>query len=422
MTYQYITVGRRKYAVGLLWQPMGVGYTPRNYARQLARGIDKKLNLYTDYRAMIGLGARRGGMRAGMPSAAAGVVDAFGEFSSFLAVFKVSGGYYLVAVRNGVILEDKLFTDEAQARARYVALSQIPDWGAFFAPESWAMPRAVERRIEDILAGRNRGILHTISRARANILSLVLIGGFIFVLLYFFRTPIAQMVSPRPQISTINPELAAEYKRQIEAKNKELDAQFEVERNIPAPPPPLVMPYDHLPDVMARAQVCYQAIGFLMQPIPGWTQTAAECGEEYASVTFARSFGTLGEFYAVATELMPGAFVVETSDSGIVVRARLPQVPRAASQDERDADTVLRDVTTAFQGIDTPIEADVVIDTLSNGVDTANLMVVEIAASSKLTPMAFSEIFQEFSGVYMTRCAWNAGSKTWNYEVIIYAK
>lgn len=420
MTYQYISIGRRKYAVGLLWQPMGVGYTPRNYARQLARGIDKKYTLYTEYRSMIGLAPHQGGIRAGMASAAAGVVDAFGEFSSFLAVFRVTGGYYLVAVRNGIILEDKLFNDEAVARDRYVELAQIPDWGAFFAPESWAMPRAVERRIDDIMAGRNRGILHMISRVRANILSAALIGGFIYVLLYFFRVPIAEMVSPRPQVSTINPELAAEYKRQIEQKNQELDVQFDIQK--PTPPPPLIMPYDHLPDPMARAQVCFNAMGFLMQPVLGWTQTSVECGEEYASVMFTRTFGTLGEFYAVAGDLMPGAYVVENSDSAISVRARLPQLGTGASLDERDADTIVRDVTTAFQQIATPVDTNIVIDTLSNGVDTAHLSLVEIAASSKLTPMAFMRIFDEFSGVYMTRCVWNAGNRTWNYEVIIYAK
>ncbi len=420
MTYHYISIGRRKYAVGLVWQPLGVGYIARNYAHQLARSMDKKFNLYSEYRAMVGLGASRLGLRPGMPSAAAGVVDAFSEFSSFLAVFRVDSGFYLVAVRNGIILQDTLFDNESAARGRYVELSQIPDWGAFFAPGSWAMPRAVERRIDDVMAGRSRGVLHRISRMRANILSVTLMGLFVFALMYFFRTPIAEMMTPRPQISKIDPELAAEYKRQIAEKNKELDQEFDVAR--PTPPPPLVMPYDNLPSPMARAQLCYQAIALLMQPVVGWTQTSVDCGEEYATATFTRTFGTIGGFYEIATELMPGGFVVERSDAAVSVRMRLPQLASYASLDERDADTIVRDVATAFQAIDTPVDTDIVVDTITNGVETRHLPVVEIAASSKLTPMAFMEIFQEFSGVYMTRCVWNAGNKTWNYEVIVYAK
>ena len=47
MPGQVITVDRKKYAVGLFWQPTGAGYVARTYARALARSVDKKLNLYT---------------------------------------------------------------------------------------------------------------------------------------------------------------------------------------------------------------------------------------------------------------------------------------------------------------------------------------------------------------------------------------
>ena len=81
MASQILNINRKKYAVGLFWQPMGVGATVRNYARTLARGVDKKLNLYTQYRAMIGLAARRNGARAGMLSAAAEVMESFSEYT-----------------------------------------------------------------------------------------------------------------------------------------------------------------------------------------------------------------------------------------------------------------------------------------------------------------------------------------------------
>ena len=94
----------------------------------------------------------------------------------------------------------------------------------------------------------------------------------------------------------------------------------------------------------------------------------------------------------------------------------------SASLDERDTDTVQRDVISLFQSIDAPVDVDIVIDTITNGVDTVNLPVLEIAASSKLTPPQFMRIFDSFGGVYMARAAWNATTKTWNYEVIVYAK
>ena len=419
MSGQVITLNKKKYAVGLFWQPTGAGYVARSYARTLARSVDKKLNLFTEYRGMVGLGARRAGHRSGMDSAAAAVVDALGEFSSFLAVFAVDKKFYLVAVRNGIILEDKLFEREEDARSEYFKLSEIPDWAALFAPAPWGMPRAVERNLSDLTIRAIRAQLRPISRAWGVIASVLLIVAFVVSSIWFFREPLQQM-NVASEISEMDSELVAEYEKQVEEKNKELDAAFEIEK-APAPEP-IVLPYEYLPDPMERAQVCYQAMGFLMQPITGWNQTSVECGESYATVRFVRDYGTLNDFYMMATELMPASFVQQESEKSLTVRAKLPDVSTYASIDERDVETVLRAVMTAFQGIDTPADAQMVVDTLTNGVDTIYLNVVEVAAESKLIPTEFMQIFDDFGGVYMTKCVWNASSRTWNYEVIIYAK
>ena len=420
MPGQVITVDRKKYAVGLFWQPTGAGYVARTYARALARSVDKKLNLYTEYRAMVGLGSRKLGHRSGMDSAAASVTDALGEYTSFLAVFAVDKQFYLVAVRNGVILEDKLFDREEEARAEYFKLSEIPDWGALFAPGAWGMPRAVERNLSDLIMRGPRSVLHPISRIGAGVLSIILLAIFIVGVSWFFREPLEQMLNPQPKLSQVSPEIAAEYEKQVEEKNKELDEEFQIERA--SQPEPIVLPYDYLPDPEKRAQVCFQAIAFLMQPITGWEQISAECGETHASAVFKRNFGTLDDFYMIATQIMPGSFVQQESDSSLYVRATLPTVPTKASLDERDVETVARAALTAFQSAGMSAEVQMVVDTLTNGVETVNLDIVEIAAQSKLGPVQFVKIFEDFGGVYMTRCAWDASTRIWNYEVIIYAK
>lgn len=420
MVNQVVYVHHKKYATGLFWQPIGAGFVARNYAKNLARSIDKKLNLFAEYRGMVGLGAHRAGHRVGMPSIAAEVMESMAEYTSFLGAFATDKKFVVIAVRNGVILEDKVFDSESDAREEYVKLSQIPDWGALIAPNAWGMPRAIEHSLYDVVENHSRVELHAISRFGSRMTAVMTVAAFLLVLLYFLRDPIGQMLSPRPQVADVNPELVAEYKRQIEEKNKELDVQFEIEK--PLPPEPIVMPFENLPDPERRAEVCYQAIGFLMQPVPGWNQLVATCGETHVTAEFRRSFGTLGDFYNVASELMPGILVAEQSEDLLVAQATLPSVKTSASQDERDADTIIRDITSAFQGIDTRLETSVVVDTLTNGVDVATVNVVEIAVSSKLTPMQFMKIFQDFGGVYMTSCTWDVARRIWNYEVIIYAK
>ena len=124
----------------------------------------------------------------------------------------------------------------------------------------------------------------------------------------------------------------------------------------------------------------------------------------------------------MAADFLPGATVVEIDENTLSVSVVLPEVDRVASQDESDAETIERNVISMFQTLHTDVNTEIVVDTLTNGVDTANLNIVEIAASSKLLPMQFTKMFDEFGGFYMTRCSWNAIARTWNYEVIIYAK
>ncbi|MEE1111270.1 MAG: type 4b pilus protein PilO2 [Alphaproteobacteria bacterium] len=420
MNNKTVTVNRKKYAVGLFWQPSGTAFSGRNYAKDLSVEIDKRLNLYTEYRTMIGLGARRFGHRVGMSVAATDVMENFSEYTSFLAVFAVGKGFYLVAARNGVIIKDELFMSEQAARIEYVKLSEIPDWGAFVAPGAWGMPRAIEREIEDVLTGVSRNTLHLISHVSATVLSMLMILLFLFGLGLVFSDSLIQILSPRPKVAEIDPELVAEYKRQIEEKNKELDAKYEIEKQ--APLQPLVLPYDVLPDVNSRAYQCYQAIAFLMQPITGWNQILVDCNEDFASVEFKRSFGTLADFYNQATVLMPGAFVQEITDDILRVRVSLSDLQTVASVDERDVDAVVRDVQTRFQSIDGNVDINTVVDTLTNGVDTVSLNIIEVAAQSKLVPMQFMKIFDDIGGVYLIKCTWDVLSRTWNYEVIIYAK
>ncbi len=404
----------------MVWQPMMAGFTARNYARNLSKNIDRKLNLYTEYKGLIGLAAGKNGARAGMFSAAAEVMDAFSEYTSFLAVFSVANSFYMVAARNGVILVDRLFALESQAREEYTKMAEIPDWGALFAPSGWGVPRAAERNLSDLLVGRAHAMLHTISRFKARAFSVIVLCMFAFALMFVFKDSVKQVFAPRPQVAQLNPELVAEYKRQIEQKEKELDEQFEIEKT--PPPEPIIMPYEVLPNPQERAQQCYQAIAFMMQSIPGWNQTNVICGKNYAEAEFVRSFGTLDEFYTGLSELMPGALINEVNEDLLRVRVALPELNFYASQDERDVDTVVRDVVSAFQGIDTAVDVETAVDTLTNGVDVATVNLVQVGVATKLVPQQFMNVFEEFEGTYLVRASWNVRTRLWNYEVLIYAK
>ncbi|MBP5485945.1 MAG: type 4b pilus protein PilO2 [Alphaproteobacteria bacterium] len=399
---------------------MVAGFTTRAYAQKLSNGIDKRLNLYVRYNSMVGLGARAKGHRSGMPSIAIEIINALPGYASLLAAFQIADKFVLIAVRNGVILQDLLFDNEQAAREKYAELNEIPDWNATFAPAAWGIPRAVDRNLLELIPGRVHAVLHPISRFASGIMSLVFISVFALLFLYFFREPINQVFAPKPQISKINPELAAEYKRKIEEKNKELDDKFNIHQE--QVHEPIVFPYDSLPDIYERADLCYRAIGFLMQPVTGWNQSVVECDKTHVNATFKRSFGTLDDFYVIVGEIMPGVFVQEITDDEIFVRAKLPERLVYESYDLRDVDTIVREMTSRFQSIN--IDANIVplIDVVSNGVESVDIYFIGITVKTKLIPEQVMKIFEDFGGVYMTKVSWNTNEKTWNYEVVIYAK
>ncbi len=418
MIKQIITIRHKKYATGLFWQPVSVGNNAFNYAKQLIKNIDKKYTLFIDYKSMVGLGDRGTGIYAGLPSAAVEIVDSLSEFISFLGVFQVNNYFYLVAVRNGVIIRDVLIENVEEARKLYVELSNIPDWGALFAPAVWGMPKAQERQISDLIRSVVLARLRPINVFKSAVPAALMVLVFIMFGFLWFSGPVRKLMVPTKKVQ-LNPELTAEYKRRIELKNQELDKKFEIEK---IEVQPIEYPFDKLPNVMDRANLCYKAIAFVMQPIPGWNQTYTKCDENFVSATFTRNFGTLNDFYLNGSDLMPGAEVQQVSENEIIVRVKLPELATYSSLDERDVVTAVRDITTNFQRINIQADINPVSDTVSNGVETATMNIVEVSASSKLIPMEFMKIFAPFQGVYMTSVVWSANTRTWKYEVIVYTK
>ena len=365
---------------------------------------------------MVGVTSSHDGARVGLPSAAIEVLNALSDLSSFLGVFAAGDHFYLIAIRNGIIIRDILIEQEDEARKTFMELVKLPDWGALFAPAGWGIPKSQEKNISDLIRYGSIARLHQISITKSVIPSLLFTILFILFGIYVLNHPVSQEGIHKPNLNT---ELAAEYRRQIELKKQEIiDKKLEQEIEIQK----IEYPYDNLPNVQERAALCYKAIAFVMQPIPGWNQTYARCDTEYVSANFTRDFGTLNDFYEYGSDLMPGAIVQQVSENEMIVRVKLPTLKTYSSLDERDQMTAVRDITTRFQQINVNADIQPVTDFVKTGNKTEEVHVIEVGASSKLVPSEFIQAFNDFQGVYMTSVSWRANTRTWNYEVIIYTK
>lgn len=414
MAKQVITINRKKYATGLFWQPVMPGVTPYIYARQLIAKSKKKYTLLTEYKSMIGLSDGRDGVRQGMSALAAEITNSLDEFVSFLGIFQADGGFYLIAVRNGVIIRDSFIMTEHEARKKYVELSNMPDWGGLFAPASWGMPRSKERFLTELVHGSAVAKLRQTSIVKTLIPSIVLVAAFVVLGLIFIYAPLLK--SSKTDSVKLNQELLAEYQKQIEEKNEELDKKFKVETKEQK------YPYNKLPDTMERALLCYKAIAFVMQPIGGWSQRTAECDAEYVTVSFHRAFGTLNEFYDAGSEIMPGGIMTQMSDNDISVRVKLPKLELRRSIDERDQETAMRDLVSLLQRVQFKAGIHTANESVRFGIRTETINIINVTYSSKMIPMEFVHVFDGFEGVYLKSISWDASTKIWNYNVLIYTK
>ena len=412
---QVIIINRKKYATGLFWQPVDPLVVPYIYARQLAAKGNKKYNLLTEYKSMVGLADSHDGPRAGMYVAASVVTDALSSFISFLGVFHVDNGYYLIAVRNGIIIRDVALETENEARKQYAELSNMPDWNGLFAPASWGMPRSQEKLLSELVKKDSGTRLRQMSIIKSMMPSIIIAVVFLIVIISFLYSPLFGSKN-RSRPTQLTPEMAAIYQQQIKEKNEQLDREFKIEKKS------IVYPYEKIPNVMERARLCYKAIAFMMQPVVGWNQRNVSCDKSHVYGIFARDFGTLNDFYVVGADLMPGGVVTQKSENDISVSVKLPELQSQSSIDERDQETAMRDIVSIFQQVEMRADVRVANETIKNGEKRENVNAIEVSAISKLIPMEFIKILADFGGVYIKSVDWDAGSRDWSYKVLIYTK
>jgi len=416
LVQQVITIARKKYASGLFWQPVAGGQNPRSFARKIAKFVPGRIKYFTEYHGMVGIGSFALGHRRAMPIAAAEIMESFSEYNSFLGVFAVKQGSYLLAVRNGIIIADRLHASEDAAHAEYNKLSELPDWGTLIAPGNWAAPRAEEKHLEDVVSGETKVVAQSVSGFGKWMVTLVLlliaagIGG------YLLKNPIMGMLSMHANPEKVDQLAAEKYRKSMEER------AAMVKNNLPAPAR-LSMPYDALPDPVLRMRQCYDAITYLMQIIPGWNQVDATCDNTTATAHLHRSWGAMTDVLNFVKANMSDVTITENSDSDIVLTLDLVTLPTAARPPVMSASDVSRNVNSTFQLMGQTVDARPGVETVAGPNNTtAAVNLVLASAASKLVPLEFIKIFADYSAVAVPSVGWTARDRTWNYEVKIYVK
>jgi hypothetical protein len=419
-----ITISGRKYAAGLFWQPSGGGADPRENARRIARLAKMRAPFFISFNGMIGLSASNGGISSGMPVAAAEVMDSVGEHN-FLAAFSVREGYWLLAVRGGIIVKDLFFPDKEGASKEFAELSAMPGWDAVLAPLDWNAEGSTERRVGEIVSGTRKHRLSNISNLSGYIMSLMLLAGAATAGYVFFEEPIKKMLAPKIEMEEtgVDPEIIEEYRAGLE----EIERPKQTPKKIVTPK----MPWESVPSLRDKADQCWRATAFLAQRITGWTLVSVSCADEEATARLTRNYGTLDDLYNEVRRTMQTVKVNEIGGNDVVLTARLRPLEKFESKPESNADDVMTAMQSTFQRINADadfrrdfieLEMPALNDDEEIGVDMTDVPVVKIEAASKLQPLEFIKIMRDMSGVEMPKVFWDNANRTWTYDVVIFVK
>ena len=284
--------GRKKMAVGLLWQPRTSGQPLHVQAKSASVG-DTVFDLSVLYAggAQVGFASKMDAHKDGMIAAATAIPrDFVGDTWLAAFVLPVDGdqlqlAWWIVAHRDGLVYEDRLVRNEIEARESFIDLYDAPGWQTVICPPNWQISGAEDVALGYLIRPGSKGaalkghspVMIWAPRAVA---AAVLIGGVIFGYNYWRNIQDQRALE----------ELA----RMQEEEMRRLDALQ-------------VPPWDGMPGLLDSAIACATLINQLQVNPPGWMLEPVTCtvspGTVSASAKWTRQQGTRAKYLYSALDL-----------------------------------------------------------------------------------------------------------------------
>jgi hypothetical protein len=258
-----VKIGKVEYAVDLQWESPRDPSKSAEEARAYGAGQADRPDFYCirkGVKTQFGLGYASQGHKTNLPSLAAHICQSKG--SSFVALFEVDGGYYLLAVRDDNILSDaeRFIENLPEANDQLSRLIQQYDFPEIIAPASLDIENAREIAITSLLSGRVATRLKDIRRSSSYI-KFALAGGIAVIVIF----------GARYYWDTIQQARIQEEAR-IAAENFKQTVGIAPQQEVIPP-----MPWDGQLIGARLLERCYEEIKKFPLDIPGWTVDSLDC-------------------------------------------------------------------------------------------------------------------------------------------------
>jgi hypothetical protein len=311
-TDSLLSGGRRKMAIGLLWQPRAIGQALHAQAKSASVGETVfDLSVLNADGAQVGFAATIDAHKNGMMAAATAIPRAF-MGDTWLAAFvlpvdgdKLQLAWWIVAHRDGLVYEDRLVRNEIEARESFIDLYDAPGWQTVVCPSNWQMGDSRDVGLGYLIKPGTKGAVlkpHNLVKiwAPRAIAAALVLGGVIGGYSYW------QNIQEQKRI--------AEQQRLQDEEMARLDAL-----QLP--------PWQDMPDLQASVIACATLINELQVNPPGWILDPVTCtvspGTVSASATWKRQVGTKATYLYSALDLrgLPAPQLDPTLQSGSVSRS-----------------------------------------------------------------------------------------------------
>lgn len=264
--------GRRKFAVGLDWEPEQAGETVRAQAGRGKSGGYRR-SLYVPFGAQRGFASQdRQQRRGSLALVTCGRADLLGP--RWAGAFRINDAdrfWWVAAVRDGEVYEDAIVPDEASARTLLLDMLDAPDWSRLIAPPDWQVSGTVQGRIEQVFNLRSGPSLRPVDGRndaiqRVVILSLIGLlagGGYL---------------------------LWSDLKRQETERAEELARMRDTLVRVD----PRSYPWASAPPITAFIETCMRQIEQTLFVVPGWVNGPISCTAEGTQGVVATEWGRSG--------------------------------------------------------------------------------------------------------------------------------
>lgn len=406
--------GGRRLALGLQWQPRQADKSLNAQARDSA--FDDIVPTYAAVFAegsQVGFGSRSEGARSGMTAAATAFpMQVTGD--SWVGAFRLEGeddqggvAWWLVALRDGLVYEDRVLRDAMLAQDAFAELLEVPGWKARICPEEWDLPETVDLPLGLLLPKRPRGAIlrpHDPKVIWAPRIALLLMLALLVAGALFYQS---FMERQRREAEEARRRAAEEARRA--ALN--------------------VAPWVNTPDLATFVDTCSAAIEAQMVLPPGWRVSSLTCtlADRSVNVTseWRREAGGRASwlFAAMAERGLEGVALTPKRDGATVTRnhpvptqERRGEVPFPVPQME--AWVNLRFDTLSLDMTLKPGSARAAPRTAVPGVSTWVHHEFQVKTSSP--PRDYAELLADIPGVTAMELAYDPYLPSWTLTALIY--